>query len=393
MKRSLRGRFALILTVALCAVLAGGASRVVQDQCGPFTDVTPGFCPYILEIYYLGITVGTSATTFSPDEPLTRGQGAVFVAKGINQTLARSSRRAALGQWWTTTPHDDLGLGVTAVPGFSTEVACDGADVWVSSLLGTITRIRASDGKVLDSWTGASNAREILVAMGRVFAVDSDLGDPGVLYMIDPSQPSGAVTVAATGFGSTLTGLAFDGSRLWTSHQGGVSIITPGASLPWSVTTTAVGPNGLSGIVFDGANMWVTDATAGTLMKLDANAAIVQTVPVGGLPNHMLFDGANLWILNNTFGGPTTITVVQASSGAVLTSLSGNGLTVPLEAAFDGERVLVSNAGESVSLWRAADLSPIGTASFTIGSEPTGVCSDGLNFWVSLAGVNQLARF
>ena len=91
----------LLLPVVVAALLAGGATRIVQDQCGPFTDVTPGFCPYILEIYYLGITVGTSATTFSPDDPLTRGQGAVFIAKGINQTLARSSRRAALGQWWT----------------------------------------------------------------------------------------------------------------------------------------------------------------------------------------------------------------------------------------------------------------------------------------------------
>ncbi|MEP6993835.1 MAG: S-layer homology domain-containing protein, partial [Acidobacteriota bacterium] len=246
MKPSHRGHFFLILPVLVCALLAGGAFKIVQDQCGPFTDVTPAFCPYILELYYLGITAGTSATTYSPDDPLTRGQAAVFVSKGLNQSLARSSRRAALGQWWTTTPHDDLGLGVTSVPGFSTEVACDGADVWVSSLLGTISRIRGSDGKLLDSWTGATNARQILVAMGRVFAIDSDLGDPGVLYLIDPSQPSGPVTVAASGFGSTLTGLAFDGSRLWASHQMGVSIITPGPTFPWSVTTTAVGPDGLS---------------------------------------------------------------------------------------------------------------------------------------------------
>ncbi|HEY4230417.1 MAG TPA: S-layer homology domain-containing protein [Thermoanaerobaculia bacterium] len=104
-----------IPALALCAVFAGGATRIVQDQCGPFTDVTPGFCPYILELYYLGITAGTSATTFSPDDPLTRGQGAVFIAKGLNQSLARSTRRAALGQWWTTTPRYEAGLGTVAV--------------------------------------------------------------------------------------------------------------------------------------------------------------------------------------------------------------------------------------------------------------------------------------
>src|SRR5262249_2848127 len=56
----------LAVVVAFAAVLAGGAVRIVQDQCGPFTDVTPAFCPYVLELYYLGITAGTSATTFSP---------------------------------------------------------------------------------------------------------------------------------------------------------------------------------------------------------------------------------------------------------------------------------------------------------------------------------------
>ena len=96
-------RRAHLVPLALAAVLAGGAVRIVQDQCGPFTDVTPAFCPFVSELYYLGITAGTSATTFSPDDPLTRGQAAVFVAKGLNQSLARSSRRAALGQWWTTT--------------------------------------------------------------------------------------------------------------------------------------------------------------------------------------------------------------------------------------------------------------------------------------------------
>src|SRR5215471_8748370 len=106
-------RVVAAILFALGALLAGGTVRVVQDQCGPFTDVTPAFCPYVLELYYLGVTVGTSATTFSPDDPLTRGQGSVFVAKGLNQALARSSRRAALGQWWT--PSNGFALGSTAI--------------------------------------------------------------------------------------------------------------------------------------------------------------------------------------------------------------------------------------------------------------------------------------
>src|ERR1700680_3056712 len=126
-------RVALGIGLCILALVSGGAVRIVQDQCGPFTDVTPGFCPFVLELYYLGITAGTSATTFSPDDPLTRGQAAVFVAKGLDQSLARSSRRAALGQWWNANIGLLNGLGVTTVGLSPIGVACDGADIWVAN--------------------------------------------------------------------------------------------------------------------------------------------------------------------------------------------------------------------------------------------------------------------
>src|SRR6202521_5548700 len=128
-------RVALGIGLCILALAAGGGMRIVQDTCGPFTDVTPGFCPYVLELYYLGITVGTSATTFSPDDPLTRGQAAVFVSKGLNQTLARSSRRAALGQWWQPSYFMWLqGLAITPLPDPLGPLVCDGSDVWVGGV-------------------------------------------------------------------------------------------------------------------------------------------------------------------------------------------------------------------------------------------------------------------
>src|SRR5450755_2753029 len=119
--------------VALFVLAAGGATQALLASCGIFTDVSPAQCPFVLEMYYLGITAGTSATTFSPDANMTRGQAAVFVSKGIDAAIQRSSRRAALGQWWTTTPRFTAGLGVTALgPGnVSSGIVCDGAHVWV----------------------------------------------------------------------------------------------------------------------------------------------------------------------------------------------------------------------------------------------------------------------
>ena len=385
----------LFAPVLLAALLAGGATRVVQDQCGPFTDVTPGFCPYVLELYYLGITAGTSATTFSPEDPLTRGQGAVFIAKGLNQSLARSSRRAALGQWWTTTPHYDLGLGVTTLTPTTRQVVSDGVDLWVVAGASVVHRVRASDGKLLETWTGATGAYGIVAAMGRIFVTGGSLaGRQGttqnLLYMIDPGQPAGPVTtVAVTDSASNPTAISFDGSRFWLPRlsDGSVTIVTPGPTLPWAVTNIT-GFNLPIGILFDGSNVWVSDVGAGDILKLDADGSILQTVHTGAM-QFIGFDGANIWV-----PGPTSVTVVSAATGAILATLTGNGVDGGNSVAFDGQRVMVMSPNtDTVSLWSAADFSPLGffsTGSITL---PYFACSDGINFWISLGGTGQLARY
>jgi YVTN family beta-propeller protein len=214
--------------------------------------------------------------------------------------------------------------------------------------------------------------------------------------MIDPRQPAGPVTVVASNLGAGPNGIAFDGSRIWTSNSGNpasVSIITPTTTTPWTVTNLATGVSSPNGILFDGSNIWVTDG-GGTnrLLKLDQNGAIVQTVNVGSNPQFPAFDGTNIWVPNSF---DNTVSVVRAATGAVLATLSGNGLSGPIQAAFDGQRILVSNEGAgSVSLWKAADLTPIGNFSVGGGSvEPFGACSDGTNFWITLFGTSNLARF
>jgi len=368
------------------AFIAGGATRIVQDQCGPFTDVSPTFCPYVLEMYYLGITAGTSATTFSPDNPVTRGQAAVFVSKAINQTLVRSSRRAALGQWWTT--HAVGPLGLTPLASTPYRVASDGSDLWVAAT-DRVVRVHASDGRVVEEWTGASLATAVQVAMGRVFVA----GLGGTLYMIDPSQAAGSVTTVASNLGPGAQDLAFDGSRLWSANNGGsVSIIVPAATPPWTVTTVSTGFSKPNGIVFDGSNVWVADGLAGSLFRLDGSANIVQTVKVGSYADFPAFDGANIFV--PTAQPDNTVVVVRAADGALQATLSGNGLSGPEAVAFDGERILVVNGTtSSVSLWRAADLSPIGNFALPSGP-PFAACSDGLNFWITIDGPTaELGRF
>jgi len=144
------------------------------------------------------------------------------------------------------------------------------------------------------------------------------------------------------------------------------------------------------GILFDGANLWVSDVTVGMLLKLDSSGAIVQNVTVGAAPQLPVCDGSDIWVPNRF---SPSVSVVRAWDGMVRATLTGDGLNSPRQAAFDGQRVLVTNSNwNNLSMWNAADLTPIG--SFPAGSltTPYGACSDGIKFWVTLSTANQLAR-
>ena len=91
------------------------------------------------------------------------------------------------------------------------------------------------------------------------------------------------------------------------------------------------------------------------LKKLDGLGAILQTVTVGIGPHGAIYDGSNIWVATDA----NSIAVVRGSTGTVLATLTGNGLSAPLSAAFDGTRFLVTNStGDSVSLWKAAKFQP-----------------------------------
>src|SRR5262245_49536085 len=372
------------------AALMGGATGSLSGVCGPFTDVTT-FCSEVLEIYYLGLTTGTTATTYDPASNVSRLQMAIFLSRSADRLLQRGSRRAALKQFWTS--QNAAALSLTTVGANPFLVESDGADLWVANgTSGTVSRVRGSDGKLLETWTGAASAVGVLVAMGSVFVTGFTL-PTGRLYQIDPGQPAGAVTTVASGLGLGTFGIAFDGSRIWTANgnNSSVSIVTPGATIPWTVTTVTTGFSGAYGALYDGANIWVTNQTGGTLVKLDGSGAILQTVTVGGFAYYPVFDGTNIWVPGRV---PESVHVVRASSGAILATLTGNGLNGATVAAFDGQRILVTDelAGGNVSLWKAADLTSLGFFP-TGGINPYGACSDGVNFWITLAGSGKLARF
>jgi DNA-binding beta-propeller fold protein YncE len=387
----------------LAAVLSLGiasSGAFASEPCGtksypfPYTDVasiTDPFCPGIMEAYVTGVSKGTTATTFSPNNTVTRVEMTTFLQRSLDQGLARTSRRAALNQWWEPQTLEAMQSVFVGFPPLY--CAADGKYIWTSSYQGQVVQTQANSGKVLNTWTGATNARGILAAAGKVYVAGET--SPGSLYVVDPTLAPGVVTLAASNLGNNPAVMAFDGTHLWTANNGSsVSIITPQASTPYPVTNVTSGFSEPAGMLYDGAHVWVTDIAANTLLKLDPAGAILQTVIVGAGPGVPAFDGANIWVPNIT---DNSITVVQASTGNVVATIStntSNNLSSPIAASFDGERVLVTNIfGSTVTVFKAADLSFIANLTTGVVTQPLGPCSDGVNFWVPISNTGALLRF
>jgi DNA-binding beta-propeller fold protein YncE len=150
---------------------------------------------------------------------------AAFVTRTQDSALRRGSRKAALGQW--AIPDSAPLTGRTTVGTSPAAVKSDGADLWVADVNSAdVKRVRASDGAVLGTWTGAVGAVGVLVARGRVYVTGQT--SPGRLYMIDPTTTPGAVVTLTSTLGNQPTDVTTDGHFIWTANLGGsVSGVDP----------------------------------------------------------------------------------------------------------------------------------------------------------------------
>lgn len=222
----------VIVLFALMILITLGATRLRADtgNCSgavvnvPFTDVagSPFFCQ-IATAYFSGLTYGTSVTTYSPGDFVTREQMAAFITRTLDQSLERGNRRAALKRFSTPKANSDLdfvivGSGVEPVPIFGVE--SDGEDLWSSDLMtNTVKRVQASDGKLLGTWTGIPTPWGLCVAKGRIYTASATT--PGQLSVINPKLAPGAVTTGATNLGGKSHYLAYDGEFIWSADYSG----------------------------------------------------------------------------------------------------------------------------------------------------------------------------
>jgi hypothetical protein len=392
--RSYAIRAASLLLVIAVLTITSTRLRADTGNCGgsvtlPFTDVPAAnifFCS-IAEAFFAGLTNGTgTGSTYSPSANVNREQMAAFITRTLDQSLRRGSPRAAMKRFWLP---DFNGIGLTTIGDDPKLCECDGADVWVANNNDdTVSRVRASDGALLQTWTGADNAFGVVVVNRHIYVTGKTGPLSPRIYDINAQGTPGAVAVVSDTIGGNPEGIAYDGFHLWTANaSGSVSRVRPGTGATTNFTTGFSSPRG---ILFDGTNIWVTDDGDDTLKKLDNNGNILQTVPVGDGPRYPVYDGMNIWVPNQT---ANTMTVVRASTGQVLATLPT--VIGPVSAAFDGERILIVGTG-LVAINKAADLGFITTRTVgpVISNNPLfGTCSDGIKFFFTVPGFDTLVAF
>jgi hypothetical protein len=135
--------FGVVSTLSMAPVQATLCGGVTYPF--PFTDVSgvgAPFCPGIMEAYVTGVSKGTTPTTFSPNDTVSRLQMTTFLQRALDQSLARGSHRAALNRWWT--PQTTNTMQAIAVGGFPVSCTADGESIWTTNS-DTVTVFKAAD--------------------------------------------------------------------------------------------------------------------------------------------------------------------------------------------------------------------------------------------------------
>ena len=88
---------------------------------------------------------------------------------------------------------------------------------------------------------------------------------PTAGYTVDKVSPTGVVTEYPTDF--TPHGVAFDGTHIWVTNNGGNDVTKIVAATGASAGTYLVGGYP-EGIAFDGTNMWIANSADNNVSRL-----------------------------------------------------------------------------------------------------------------------------
>lgn len=149
--------------------------------------------------------------------------------------------------------------------------------------------------------------------------------------------------------------------------------------------TVSVGDPGAAlanAVAFDGQNIWVAVQERGTgwVKKIDRIGQVLSVTPVGNVPIEMAYDGKNVWVTDYL---SSNVMAIDAN-GQVVGTVQLPPNAKPEGIMFDGRYIWVANNGEganNVSKIDAIRMTLV--ASYAVGLNPDGVAFDGTNVWVT----------
>ena len=265
-------------------------------------------------------------------------------------------------------------------------IAFDGTHIWVTNTAdNTVTKIRAIDSVTIGTYHTGSGPCALVFDGANMWVANSLSGN------VSKIRASDGVTLGTFSTGANPSGIAFDGSKIWVANSSGfgsVSVINATDGL--NQTTLGVDPFPQA-VAFDGSYIWVVCLNGHVFRYQASNTLNSTNFFVGSGAQAIVFDGTSIWISDQSQGG--NLTKFSASSGNLIGTfnLKTMGSSVnPRVMTFDGNYIWIADSTSvaSVIKIRAGDGANIGTY-YLGGSNPTGIAFDGINVWVSIAGVNN----
>jgi DNA-binding beta-propeller fold protein YncE len=180
--------------------------------------------------------------------------------------------------------------------------------------------------------------------------------------------------------------LVFGGIML--THGSAFSATPPLYSYTFSVGDSQSTANG---VLFDGKYIWVAyeGHGAGYLQKLNETGQVLSTTEVGTLPVELAYDGANVWVSNYD---SSSISIVNGQ-GELIKTIFLPVIAHPEGILFDGKYVWTANNGlgaNNISKFDAASMALI--ANYAVGYAPDGVAFDGTYIWVTNSNSNNVVK-
>lgn len=127
------------------AVIISNAFKLeaTSENAAPFTDMNSSYKRYISALYENGVTTGTTATTFSGNANITRGQLAQFIIKAENAGVLLTVDQVSDLALKTSNGDLKIDSSLTQILGTKNATALEGAQIKAVVIAGVVTSIKS----------------------------------------------------------------------------------------------------------------------------------------------------------------------------------------------------------------------------------------------------------